>query len=540
MSGNQMSIERLKGRENFASWRVGAKAHLTCKGLFKEITVDVAALTDTKSKEANEKALAELTLLLDPCMYNYIEDCKTFGEAWNALIGAFEDKGAVRKIGTLGSWFTLKLQDCESMEDYVSKHLNLRSKVKAAGFNIEEEVAASIMLVGLPEEYKPMVMSIRVKSGDLTVDYVKNLLLQDVDYGNDGGNQTALMARKTFKKNKKVKCYDCKGPHYRNKCPQRMKKDGNEKSSDKRDVVLYSSFIAQDTKSCDWFIDSGATAHMTRHETILQNKCRPKISEVRVANDEKLTISGVGDVKQLIKVENQKSAITLKEVQYIPGICANLISVSQIVNKGNEVLFNKNGCKIFDSNKNIIATGSMVNNMFKLDVVENEVACTVRPKNISDDLFNLWHRRLGHACVSKLNLVLGTSVQAKDFKCVTCMEGKQVRKPFISDGNRAKDLLELIHSDVCGPITPQSIGGAKYFVIFVDDYSRKVFAYVMKAKSEVFSKFIVFKNFAEKQLGKPIKKFRSDGGGEFDNKQMQDFFAQQRKKALRTHLNRMV
>lgn len=116
-------------------------------------------------------------------------------------------------------------------------------------------------------------------------------------------------------------------------------------------------------------------------------------------------------------------------------------------------------------------------------------------------------------------------MKTSDFKCVTCVEGKQTRKSFISEGSRAKDLLELIHSDVCGPISPQSIGGAKYFVTFIDDYSKKVFVYTMKAKSEVYSKVVNYKNFAEKQLNKSIKTLRNDGGMEYMNKQMHVFLS---------------
>lgn len=102
------------------------------------------------------------------------------------------------------------------------------------------------------------------------------------------------------------------------------------------------------------------------------------------------------------------------------------------------------------------ATGSLINNMFVLDVINSESPC-VESSDIST--CKLRHRRLEHASVPKLNLLLGTKFELKDLQCVTCTEGKQTRKPFIADGNKTEHLLELMHSDVCGPIKPQSIGG---------------------------------------------------------------------------------
>ena len=76
-----------------------------------------------------------------------------------------------------------------------------------------------------------------------------------------------------------------------------------------------------------------------------------------------------------------------------------------------------------------------------------------------------------------------------------------------------------MHSDVCGPMKTTSMGAAKYFVTFIDDFSRMVWLYPIKAKSECFDKFKEFKALVEKQLEKKIKVFRSDNGGEFMKKE---------------------
>lgn len=111
--------------------------------------------------------------------------------------------------------------------------------------------------------------------------------------------------------------------------------------------------------------------------------------------------------------------------------------------------------------------------------------------------------------------------QDDDLKnCEACIQGKQAALAFPKGiARRAKQLLELVHSDVCGPMSVDSCGGARYFVTFKDDHSRKTFGYLIKRKSEIMSCFIKFKNFVEKQTGYSVKCLRSGNGGEyFSNK----------------------
>jgi Integrase core domain len=108
--------------------------------------------------------------------------------------------------------------------------------------------------------------------------------------------------------------------------------------------------------------------------------------------------------------------------------------------------------------------------------------------------------------------------------CESCVKGKLYRNPFPKTGaTRAKGLLDLIHSDVCGPISPPSIGGAKYFITFTDDMSRKASIYFLKKKSEAFEKFKEFRAKAENELERRIKRLRTDGGGEYMSKEFDKY-----------------
>ena len=99
--------------------------------------------------------------------------------------------------------------------------------------------------------------------------------------------------------------------------------------------------------------------------------------------------------------------------------------------------------------------------------------------------------------------------------CEACLLGKMTKTPFSGFPERASDLLELIHTDVCGPMSTTARGGFQYFITFTDDFSRYGYVYLMRHKSETFEKFREFQNEVENQRDKKIKALRSDRGGEY-------------------------
>jgi transposase InsO family protein len=108
--------------------------------------------------------------------------------------------------------------------------------------------------------------------------------------------------------------------------------------------------------------------------------------------------------------------------------------------------------------------------------------------------------------------------------CENCIEGKHQRTSFPKDeATTASKLLELVHSDVCGPMKTTSHGGARYFVTFIDDFSKKNHVYLLKAKGEVFDKFKEYKALVENQTSMNIKTLQSDNGGEFVSKKFDNF-----------------
>jgi hypothetical protein len=108
--------------------------------------------------------------------------------------------------------------------------------------------------------------------------------------------------------------------------------------------------------------------------------------------------------------------------------------------------------------------------------------------------------------------------------CKSCIEGKKSRDKFPKNKEiNTKERLEIVHSDVCGPMTTESLGGAYYFVTFVDDYSRFTMVYCIKNKSQVPEKFKEYEAYVTNQFGLRIKIIRTDGGGEYSSEEFANF-----------------
>lgn len=142
-----------------------------------------------------------------------------------------------------------------------------------------------------------------------------------------------------------------------------------------------------------------------------------------------------------------------------------------------------------------------------------------------------WHARLGHINTENMRsmfqreLVVGVpKINIEKELCGSCLLGKQTRQIFPqSTKYRATTVLELLHGDLCGPITPSTMSKNRYIFVLIDDCSRYMWTLLLKEKSETFSKFKRFKSLIELETGERIKTFRTDRGGEFVSQEFNSF-----------------
>ena len=133
-----------------------------------------------------------------------------------------------------------------------------------------------------------------------------------------------------------------------------------------------------------------------------------------------------------------------------------------------------------------------------------------RPKIDNVNEAYLWHFRLGHINKNRINKLIEEGLLlVNDCEslptCESCLVGKMTKSPFKGKGERASDILGLVHTDVCGPMNTNARGGFRYFIMFTDDLSRYGYVYLMRHKSDSFEMFKRYHNEVEKQTGKEIK-----------------------------------
>ncbi|POM67185.1 Integrase catalytic core protein [Phytophthora palmivora] len=291
----------------------------------------------------------------------------------------------------------------------------------------------------------------------------------------------------------KVKCF---------KCDQvgQMKRDSPSKNDGVDNDAVFS---VGEGRLSGWLIDSGATSHMTPfREDLFDLEGTVSSIEVTIADGKKLRVAGQGTVR--LTSLNGKH-IKMMEVLYIPGLDRRLLSVGKLAERG--------------------LTEKKIGKANMLDC-EQEEAQFVEYAGTGSQ-WELWHARMGHpsenAMINTQRITNGTPTVGRGIKtlCGGCMKGKQTVSPFPSRSERKTSrVLELVHTDVMGPMKTVYKGGSRYALTFVDDFSKFVVAYFLKSKSEVVAKLAECRAFYENQFGERLKWLRSDIGTEFVNKKV--------------------
>ncbi len=157
----------------------------------------------------------------------------------------------------------------------------------------------------------------------------------------------------------------------------------------------------------------------------------------------------------------------------------SFISMSKFIFEGFKVEFDKDGCKVNDARRVVVVEARRDKNLYLLNV--KVCKDTTHIVNSSNEGAMLWHEKLGHLNMASLN-EMDAMVDSMNLKkiplhhiCEGSIKSKQQRTSFPKDeATRASQLLEIVHTDVCGPMRTTSHGGAQYFLTFIDDFSRKI------------------------------------------------------------------
>ncbi|UYV72786.1 hypothetical protein LAZ67_10000706 [Cordylochernes scorpioides] len=400
--------------------------------------------------------------------------------------------------------------------------------------------------------------------------------------------------------------------------------------------VLFANGFEDNNSQNIWFLDSGATEHMTSNRLKLTNT-KSISTSVEMANNEKIKVSEMGDVTIKLGYEYGCETLFLENVLYVPELDGNILSVGRIEEKGNKVLFQNGKASVFGSDGGLILKSNRRGRIYTVEELkkedegeyQNEAAI---PRgysgtdgetiSVEKDLNNLERREDGeqayedealrredegqnetiiprrssriaarqkeycrsafHRGIVELkshqdempssyeealnmpkaqnrlrsiecemaslrehrvwDVDLPNGVKRRPNQdldhsrppmrnmdtCQVCIQAKHPRTPFkpvlYPQSTRP---LDLIHIDLIGPIQEESIGGAKYVLTLVDDFSRKIFVEFLSSKLETFDIIRSFIEEIEKEKEIIVKQLRSDNGKEFTNNQMTQYLKEE-------------
>lgn len=314
--------------------------------------------------------------------------------------------------------------------------------------------------------------------------------------------------------------------HFAKECPNKnsSQSDKNNPGEDKRRAFITVSLSAVGSKLNEdvWIQDCGATQHMTSHSNWMTNYTLLN-EEVQVILGDGSVIPGIGTGNVNLEAFDGKiwQKIVLNGVLHTPNIPFNLFSVTKILDKGYEHVENseKSLFKLKNSN-DIVAVGEREGNLFKMKFRRENTAKCMAAISIKD-----WHERMAHQNVKHIKEVLTSkNIVFKDdwddYVCQGCVFGKQHRVSHPINSKVSTEPLEVVHVDLC-EMNVRSLGGAKYFLLFKDDFTHYRTVYFLKNKNEAASKLEIFLKLVQNQFNKHVKTLKSDQGTEIKNAETQ-------------------
>nr|KYP60095.1 Retrovirus-related Pol polyprotein from transposon TNT 1-94 [Cajanus cajan] len=517
------------------------------------VPTDNAALTAWETKDA--QVISWILGSIEPQLVNNLRSFSTAKAMWDYLKQLYNQDNAAKRFQLELDIANYKQGDM-SIQDYYSGFLNLwaehsailHSKVPTESLPaiqaVYEVSKRDQFLMKLRPEYEAAraallnrhpVPSLEVCVGELLRE--EQRLLTQGSMSDISDNTIAYSAQGQSKSRdmRQIQCFSCKQfghiarnctkkfcnyckqrGHIITECPTRPAKrplkaftatagsacpssvptpsDNSVLTTDMVQQVVLSALSAlgitgkSTATSSPWFVDSGASNHMTGSPKHLHNVHSYNGTEkIQIADGNTLSIAAVGDINSFFR-----------NVLVSPGLSSNLISVGQLVDTNCDVHFSRAGCLVQDQvSKTVIAKGPKVGRLFPLQFTSPSFSSFVC--NNVPNTFVTWHKKLGHPNSIVLSHLIKSGlignkniISSSSLPCSVCKLAKSKTLPFPSSAHRADKCFDIIHSDVWGVSPVLSHAQYKYFVTFIDDYSRYTWVYFLRSKAEVFTMFKTF------------------------------------------------
>lgn len=536
---------------NYPNWKFKVELLLRSKGLWKKVidtarpapvtTHDVvisnqAALTEWDDRDSEAKGIIGLTIEEDQIAL--IRTCKTAKAMWDALKDYHEKNTLTNRVFLMRSICLLKLAEGGDAKAHINKMTDLFTKLRDIGEEtLSDKWSAAMLLSSLPDSYDALITSLESRREDeITFALVQQRVIAEYER-----HSTAISGGDSILKTVAIgrRCYFCKemGTHIKKDCKKYKDwlakknksggsssgggksgdkiasvQEGGSKSSNDTEHFMFAvsqhrSMNARD----DFMVDSGATRHAVKDKRFFTKLNESYKSSVKVATGERSIVNGIGSGNLTLVDEsgNIRRAMAT-EVLYAPDLVTNVISVGQLTKNGFDVVFRRNKCEIIYKEKQI-AVADIKGDLYVMR--RPDMVCAVLEHN--EKCIHTLHRKMGHRDPNAIRKMISNG----------SIGGLEIVECGIKELSESSATMDLVHTDVCGPMQTATPSGKRYIVTFIDDFSSFTIIGLLAHKSEVENAIQNFVEFCETKFHRKPKIVRSDRGGEYTGKRLEDYFA---------------
>ncbi|GKB53021.1 retrotransposon protein, putative, ty1-copia subclass [Tanacetum coccineum] len=504
-------------------------------------SADNQALADWNALFDRHNKVACLMLgTMSPKLYQQFEN-KSPQEMITELQKMYGKPPGVELQELVNMFHSCKQAEGQSVSDHVLLMKSYLDQLATLNYAFPDKVSISFILNSLSSEFQAFVQNYNMQSMEKTISEVHSLLIEfeksikrnkqqivgasstphvmAIQSGRVQKNKPQGKAKgkekgkglknsyptkpkkpQPYKKERPAKdgqCHHCKEEgHWKRNCPlylaelMKKKKTGGQNVASTSSGIYTIELFAFPKNS--WVYDTGCGTHICNTKQGLRGAKKLKRGSLYlyVGNGVRAEVEAIGSFDLVLP---NGLIIVLDNCHYAPSITRGVVSVSRLVNKGFTQCFTDFGLSV-SMNNMIYFNAITVNGIYEIDMRDSTLPIVNSMYSISNkrtkpnlDSSYLWHCRLAHINKKRIEklqhdgLLKPTDNEPFD-QCVSCISGKMTRKPFSHKTEKVKDVLGLIHTDVCGPLRHVSKKGASYFITFTDDYSRYGYVYLLKHK----------------------------------------------------------
>nr|AAT85031.1 putative polyprotein [Oryza sativa Japonica Group]ABF96679.1 retrotransposon protein, putative, Ty1-copia subclass [Oryza sativa Japonica Group] len=506
----------------------------------------------------DQQVLAYLLSSMTKDLLVQVATCRTAASAWSMIQGMFGSMTRARTINTRLSLSTLQKGDM-NITTYVGKMRALADDLMAVGKPVDDDELIGYIFAGLDDEFEPVISTIVGRPDPVTIGETYAQLISfeqrlahrrsgdqssvnsasrsrgqpqrggsrsggdsnrgrgapsnGANRGRGRGNPSGGRANVGGGTDNRPKCQLCyKRGHTVCDCWYRYDENFVPDERFAGTAVSY----GVDT---NWYLDTGATDHVTGEldKLTVRDKYHGN-DQVHTASGAGMEISHIGN--SVVKTPSRN--LHLKDVLYVPKANKNLVSAYKLTS--DNLAFIELYRKFFFikdlAMRRTLLRGRCHKGLYALPSPSSHHHQVKQVYGVTKPSFERWHSRLGHPSYTVVEKVIKSQnlpcldVSEQVSVCDACQKAKSHQLSFPKSTSESKYPLELVFSDVWGP-APQSVGNNKYYVSFIDDYSKFTWIYLLKYKSEVFDKFHEFQSLVERLFNRKIVAMQTDWGGEY-------------------------